>query len=44
MERLKFELPDHLWPKSIHVIDKMPLTGSGKVDYQSLEKEAEKED
>ena len=35
------ELPDHLWPQSINIIESMPLTSSGKIDYRALEKQAE---
>ena len=34
------ELPEHHWPKVIHVIEKMPITPSGKIDYRVLEKMA----
>ncbi len=32
------ELPDHLWPKTIHFLNAMPMTPSGKIDYRALEK------
>lgn len=32
----KQELPEHMWPKDILTIDRMPHTLSGKIDYQSL--------
>ena len=34
------ELPEHHWLKVIHVIEKMPITPSGKIDYRVLEKMA----
>ena len=36
------ELPEHHWPKEIHVIDNMPVTTSGIIDYRVLEKIARK--
>lgn len=35
--RLKNELPRYMWPGSIRVIDVMPMTASGKIDYRALE-------
>lgn len=35
-------LPKHMQPSRIIVIDKMPLTASGKINYKALEKEVEK--
>ena len=35
---LRSGLPEHLQPTEIHVIDNMPMTPSGKIDYQALEK------
>ena len=32
----KSELPAHMLPAEIHIIDKMPITPSGKIDYISL--------
>lgn len=32
------ELPAHMVPQEIIVLDKMPLTQSGKIDYKALEK------
>lgn len=40
MDAIKQELPEHLRPESIHIIESMPLTASGKIDYRALEKEA----
>lgn len=34
-------LPDHLWAKEIYILDSMPLTQNGKIDYRALEKIAE---
>ena len=34
---LKKELPSHMLPESIHILDKMPITSSGKIDYRALE-------
>lgn len=31
-------LPEHLQPTAIHILDTMPLTPSGKIDYSALEK------
>ena len=36
------ELPEHMQPDSVIVLNDIPLTTSGKVDYRALEKEAEK--
>ena len=33
-------LPEHLRPEEIFLIDKMPITPSGKIDYRELEKTA----
>jgi long-chain acyl-CoA synthetase len=35
------ELPEYVQPVDFIIIDKMPLTPIGKVDYRALEKEAE---
>ena len=35
-EMLHRELPDYLWPTGIHVIDRIPTTMNGKVDYKAL--------
>ena len=40
---VKREMPEQNWPESIHIVDSMPMTPSGKIDYQALEKLAEKE-
>lgn len=32
------ELPEHMRPAEIHIIDKMPMTASGKIDYRELER------
>lgn len=42
MQMLKQELPDHFMPKNIVIIDRMPTTQSGKIDYRKLEEEVEK--
>ena len=31
------ELPEHLQPAAIHILDTMPMTPSGKIDYRALE-------
>lgn len=36
------ELPEHMQPISIHILDTMPMTASGKIDYRALEKEKER--
>ena len=36
-ETARKELPDHLHPDKIVVIDKIPLTQSGKINYRALE-------
>lgn len=36
------ELPGHMQPEDIILLDTMPLTPSGKIDYQALEKELQK--
>ena len=41
-KELERELPEHMQPDAIIVTSNIPLTTSGKVDYRSLEKEAEK--
>lgn len=35
---VKGEMPEQNWPETIHVIDFMPMTPSGKIDYRALEK------
>ena len=35
------ELPEHMRPNQIIIIDKMPYSTSGKIDYRALEKMAE---
>ena len=42
MQMLKQELPDHFMPKNIVIIDRMPTTQSGKIDYRKLEEKIEK--
>ena len=42
-KNVKGELPEQDWPESIHIVDSMPMTPSGKIDYQALEKLAEEE-
>ncbi len=32
----KEELPEHMRPAEIHILDKMSLTPLGKIDYQGL--------
>ena len=31
------ELPEHMQPAAIHILDSMPMTQSGKIDYRALE-------
>lgn len=38
MECAREKLPEHLVPVKIVVLDEMPLTPSGKIDYKVLEK------
>ena len=38
----KENLPSYMIPVQYHFVDKLPVTASGKVDFRSLEKEAEK--
>ena len=33
----KDELPEHMQPSEIRIIDRMPITPSGKIDYRNLE-------
>ena len=40
-EWIRKELPDHLWPKAVHILESMPMTQTGKIDYRALEKLAE---
>lgn len=42
-ETMKNELPEYDQPKQIVILEKMPMTQSGKIDYQTLEKQAGKE-
>ncbi len=35
-ERLSAQLPGHMVPRSIMVIDRLPVTPSGKIDYRAL--------
>lgn len=35
----KMHLPEHMQPDKIYIIKSMPMTQSGKIDYQALEKE-----
>ena len=37
------ELPEYVQPVDFRFIDELPLTAIGKVDYRTLEKEAQKE-
>lgn len=37
MSFAKAELADHMVPVAIHIIEKMPTTPSGKIDYRALE-------
>lgn len=39
-ELIAKELPDHYEPKAIRILDVLPRTASGKVDYQELERQA----
>lgn len=39
MEAIRHNLPEHLLPEAVYVIDNMPLTTSGKIDYHSLEQQ-----
>ena len=36
----KRELPEHMRPVEIRIVDKMPMTVSKKIDYRTLEEEA----
>lgn len=36
-EAISKNLPKHFLPEAVHVIDNMPLTTSGKIDYRALE-------
>ena len=36
-ENLKANLPEHMQPKEVYIIDNMPVTLSGKIDYRKLE-------
>lgn len=40
MKKAKNKLPKHMQPARVAVMDKIPLTASGKVDYRPLEMEA----
>ena len=37
--RSKMHLPEHMQPDKIYIIESMPMTQSGKIDYQALENE-----
>jgi len=37
---MRKELPSHSWAEKIIILDSMPMTPSGKIDYQTLEKMA----
>lgn len=37
MSLARAELPEHLQPAAIHILDTMPMTPSGKIDYRALE-------
>ena len=42
-ESIESELPDYFWPEDYEVLDEIPLTQAGKVDFMTLtEKENEK--
>ena len=36
-------LPEHLQPAEVHILDFMPMTQSGKIDYRLLEERAARE-
>lgn len=36
-EAVEKELPSHSWPKEIYVLDSIPVTSNGKIDYRALE-------
>lgn len=38
MQMLRQELPDHFMPEKIVIMERMPITQSGKIDYRELEK------
>lgn len=40
-EMSRKELPEHMQPVSIFILDSMPMTQSGKIDYRALEKKLE---
>ena len=42
MECAREKLPEHSVPVKIVVLDEMPLTQSGKIDYRKLEEKIEK--
>lgn len=42
MAAISKNLPEHLLPEAVHIIDYMPLTTSGKIDYRALEQETPK--
>ena len=42
-ETVQKELPDYAHPEEIRIIDTIPMTASGKIDYHTLEKTVEKE-
>ncbi len=39
-QRVQDDLPEHLRPDSIKILDSIPVTPSGKIDYKSLEQSA----
>ena len=38
------ELKENSWPFEYHFVEKLPTTGAGKIDFQTLEKWAENSD
>lgn len=36
LRMLHSQLPDHFIPKDIVILDKMPITQNGKIDYREL--------
>lgn len=40
-KRISEELPEHLRPDTIRILETMPVTPSGKIDYRALEEDAD---